>query len=288
VEDKWWGRVGVIIGLLSAFSYLVGVIVVAEFTRPMGLGPSDLGLGVREYTIIAGLALFLTLVVCVVIGVSNFMLWAVVEKPKAKASVAPRSWGAARRLGIVASVVGLFGASALAVAPIVGLFGGPEVLGVGQAAVIYVILGSVGIVIGAVLSEMLKETRREVPVIGSHRPAELRLYVMTIRSFSGDPRRVVAFVLSVLVVVAGVSSYSASRYANVLLADDTPTTPFLLRYVVNPSNMCARWSNSHLVPSNNEEDDVVRVSRGPSGEVVILNGRTWLVDPGEVLLASSC
>ena len=286
LEDRWWGRAGVLLGLFSAISYLVGVIVIAEFTRPMGLAPSDLGLGIREYTIIAALALLLSVSICASAGLAAFAFWAVADRqptsPKLPARHRPRRWG-------LLWMAVLFLLVTVAAVPLSLLFGTwLDDTSIVPATLTFLPFLIIGQTIGADLSEFLKKIRKETAVIGDKSPSEPRLYLAAFRGFGRDSRRVVLYVLSVLVTVAIATSYSASRYADKLLSGDTPVAPLLVRYVLNPSHMCAKWSSSQLVPSGSDEDEVIRVGRGTSGEVVILDGRAWLVDPADVLLASKC
>ena len=98
-----------------------------------------------------------------------------------------------------------------------------------------------------------------------------------------------AFMFLVLTVVATyVGAITASEYAGALLDDRRPTTPILLRYVINPSDSCAQWDDDAILRAQDRPERVVRIAKGPSGMVLVYDGRAAMAQESTVFLASDC
>jgi hypothetical protein len=275
----WWSRIGALVGLASAISYLMGAVVISEFARPFGLSASDLGLGVREYAIIAGMSVS---AVVFIFGVL-FTAYAV-------AIWIARLYLDRRQSGSIGSIPlklmigsGVLATAAVAmVAPAFIALDGPF-FGYDAGNPYLTILAP--FVLGLIVASSLDEYRERSALQPTFNiPTAFR----AVREVLAEkPSRTLAMVALAVVLTTASSADSSASFSRRLLSGEAATTPLLLRYVMNPTNVCAHWRGDGPHPGTDRQADVTRVSRGGSGEVLIYDHQAWTVSPSEVLLSSS-
>jgi hypothetical protein len=292
----WWSRSGAVIALLTGVSYLMGVIIVSEFTRQLGVAASDLGLGVREYAVVALVAfaaasIFVTVIVAIAAFDSPLTrgFKAIFEPGDSpQGSLMHRIWRFLYAY-VTFYLFSIVVTAALLLAPFVLAWEWPK-LWPPQWGYFVAVAVSVYVMALIARSTIQRSRRRIEQGLPNHGAGYSRnqLTAAGVRDLARRPATLVPifFAGAALVTIAGASA--ASRYSKLLLAGDRPVPPIVLRYVVNPSTACVFKDRNHSLPSKATGHKVVRIGRSASGEVLIFDGAAWLVEPAGLTFSSDC
>lgn len=272
-STDWWSRISAVFAIGSASGYLVGAIIVAEFGRPLALASSDLGLGIREYAVIA-------LLVFVSLGGMGLLALMVM--------IRANRWYNASNPGLLVGTI-IFGslgiiALLLYVTAISIMLGSPQAtnipLSFGVSGVFFIVAG-LGVLGAEDYAFRLLRARGVPPSDPLFRVQRREVVFEYVRSHAA---LYIAATVAMVLLFTVAASFGVRAYSRQLLAEEDPATPLFLRFLINPQPVCLFGD----VDSEIDGRAVTRVATTPNRLVVISEKRVWLVPSERVSLVSTC
>lgn len=291
----WSARLTPLLAVGSGLGYLLGAATVAEFAAQLGLQASDLGLGAKEYVIVALLAA--VAVICLLptaILAPAFLFEAGreivqhIRRERSRGITGPREIAKLAQ-DVVPTAVGAIWATTfltllLLLVPAYLVENDPnpwQSLGFGAIAGVAVAI----VVIPAAIDrkKATLQTYAEGGLTEDARLASRHPALWTVRWTSTKRALTATSALLVFLTVFSYAVLTSAQFGRLIVSADVPAaprTPFLLRWVVHPTPACAVTSAVEPLAGKR----VLHIARGGDHEVLALEGKVWLVAATDVRL----